>query len=560
MESFRTHFRQFCLFVIQFLFGAVATGLMIISLSCITYLEDTEQVYVCADSIVPQVLAILAACAGILAFSRISCSKALQVSERNIRRILLVFAGALGIFWVLSTQFLARADQMSCLRGAAYLRSGISDLVVPGGYLARYPHQMGLVLTHYLLGTLYGDYNCLAFQLLNVVAYVLVLGQLSFLGGRMGLSEKAANGVIVLGILFLPLLFYTSFVYGILWGLAFALLAIRCTLVFLETHRISQGALAALFLFLSIVCKSNYQIFGIGLLIYVFLRLLRNGSGKSWYLLPALLAAYFAAGMIPIWIGQTMTGADLSHGTTALSWVAMGLQFNGDQAPGRYNDYVWNSYTEAGFDPQVQKQMALGEIRGQVQRFLSEPRYAVGLFSMKTASQWSEPLFDSIWILQQMQSQITLPAWVSELISAPGYANVSRWANLLHILILFFSMVFAFSHFSRKNADISTVFMLIFLGGFLFHLFWESKGQYTFPYFVLLLPLSVCGCKNLAVRFRNAAANPSSVIKELLPLGAALCVVVLAVIYARFASPDYLQSSLQRFQDYVRTNPTFPRP
>lgn len=30
---------------------------------------------------------------------------------------------------------------------------------------------------------------------------------------------------------------------------------------------------------------------------------------------------------------------------------------------------------------------------------------------------------------------------------------------------------------------------MIFIGGFIFHLFWEAKGQYTITYFVLLIPL-----------------------------------------------------------------------
>lgn len=42
-----------------------------------------------------------------------------------------------------------------------------------------------------------------------------------------------------------------------------------------------------------------------------------------------------------------------------------------------------------------------------------------------------------------------------------------------------------------------TVFLLIPLiyltGGFIFHLIWETKSQYVYPYVYLLLPLSALG-------------------------------------------------------------------
>jgi hypothetical protein len=48
--------------------------------------------------------------------------------------------------------------------------------------------------------------------------------------------------------------------------------------------------------------------------------------------------------------------------------------------------------------------------------------------------------------------------------------------------------------FRRKEPDIVLrIGYIIFLGGFLFHIFWEGKSQYILPYFVLLIPFAVCG-------------------------------------------------------------------
>ncbi len=44
---------------------------------------------------------------------------------------------------------------------------------------------------------------------------------------------------------------------------------------------------------------------------------------------------------------------------------------------------------------------------------------------------------------------------------------------------------------------------VIFIGGFLFHFFWEAKGQYTLPYCVALLPYGVCGYEKLAAKLQE---------------------------------------------------------
>ena len=37
------------------------------------------------------------------------------------------------------------------------------------------------------------------------------------------------------------------------------------------------------------------------------------------------------------------------------------------------------------------------------------------------------------------------------------------------------------------------VSLYIFLGGFFFHLMWETKSQYVYPYVFMLIPMSALG-------------------------------------------------------------------
>ena len=50
----------------------------------------------------------------------------------------------------------------------------------------------------------------------------------------------------------------------------------------------------------------------------------------------------------------------------------------------------------------------------------------------------------------------------------------------------------AFFCFKRKELGVS-LFLLVLLGGFAYHLLFEAKSQYAMTYFVLMVPLAAYG-------------------------------------------------------------------
>ena len=80
--------------------------------------------------------------------------------------------------------------------------------------------------------------------------------------------------------------------------------------------------------------------------------------------------------------------------------------------------------------------------------------------------------------------------------SVRGQNFFSKILNLLQFMVLMGSLLFCVFDTSRiKNGWI--MLQTIFVGGFLFHIFWEAKCQYTLPYFMLLVPLAVKGYSNI---------------------------------------------------------------
>lgn len=110
---------------------------------------------------------------------------------------------------------------------------------------------------------------------------------------------------------------------------------------------------------------------------------------------------------------------------------------------------------------------------------------------------------------------------------------------------------------TKKEAEVSkaeikgtfagaAVLPLTFIGGFIFHLFWEGKCQYTLPYFMLLLPLSIIG-------FYSMAKKLSSVSKKYLYKCGVFAVILLfiAIIFNRFIILNQDNKSYRQYREYT---------
>ena len=55
--------------------------------------------------------------------------------------------------------------------------------------------------------------------------------------------------------------------------------------------------------------------------------------------------------------------------------------------------------------------------------------------------------------------------------------------KVFQVFVYSFSFVFAINIF-RKKEEVLTIIPVAFVGGTLFHMIWEAKSRYVFPYFV----------------------------------------------------------------------------
>lgn len=569
-DRIRRGFYTFALTLVGVLFALINVWLFLLSGFSTSYLSsgNSEKTFFVQDHILLNLLA-----AGIFLLVLFALRRKESVIRKRLsqfsffrsltfvkaKRILLTVTFLFGIFWILSTQIIPGADQAAVLNAAAGLHTNSHALFAPGEYISRFPHQIGMVTILYALGFLFGDSNYLAFQVLNVCGIVLIYKTLSELAGLFGLSRRGQIMVLITCLFFFPLTLYASFLYGTVLGLACSLLAIQQELLYFRDFRRRRIVAASIGIAFAIFFKNNYLIFFIGMLLLALLECIHQKKLRILALILVMVVCYMGQAVIPRMLIQLKTGYDMNNGMSSLSYIAMGLQENHQRASGWYNKYNDNSFDSAGFDPDEQAAVCMDDIVQSLRNFLNGKRDALQFFSEKTASQWNNPTFQCLWISQVRPSAISRSAWLRRVLSTPGSTAVAGYLNLFQFVILFGSLLSLLLSSSSWRRE-SFILKVIVVGGFVFHLFWEAKAQYTLPYFILLIPFAVCGYSNLLNKICYSSANPEALSAGLPIQKATVCIaIILATALLSFIVPP-LRTMFQpardtkTFEQYVQTH------
>lgn len=410
--------------------------------------------------------------------------------------------------FVLMTQLAPGSDPAKVFAIAMQWRRGDFSAFGEDAYLFRYPFQSGIILFFYLLSFLFGMDNYVALQLVNVVCLVFIYGLLAKLADFFW-QGKGLRNVVCLGLLiWTPLAFYVTYLYGILPGMALSLGAVWFAACYLSKRRCRYLVLSALCMGLATVIKMNCLIYliavacflGYDILEQLFLsndtsitkeRKQKNALTSFVFILALILSVAFC-NWCSSRIVERITGQELSEGIPMIAWVAMGLQ-DAPLGPGGYNGYISNVFTEAGYDSEMAAEASALEVRNRLEWMMEDPlKNGLPFLAQKTAFQWNDPTFICLDRTKGRQAAVTVPAPVQSLIDGGGSVKLSVLLNDMQTLIWLGVLLYLLLRWNSGNLY-ELMGAVIFLGGWLFHLFWESSASYTIPYFVVLIPYAVCG-------------------------------------------------------------------
>lgn len=472
----------------------------------------------------------------------------------KIRTICLCIIGITGIIWVILTQSHAGADQYYVLKAAYDLRNHDYSMFMQGGYISKYTNQIGLLFIEYLIGFIIGDFNYIFWQLLNVVMIVFTYKMLSDIFTIWKFPRLASILLLVLGILFFPWTLYSVFVYGNVAGLFFATMAFKYAMLFIETCRpngnvhILYAVVTGLAMMMSVMVKSNYLIFMIALILYTIAEMLRHKNIQIILVICTVVAGFAFQALVPKLVIEKISGCNLNNGASSWTWIDMGLHPNtgSSYADGWYNSRIAGLYEASNYNPEDEALAAKEEIREYIDTYKENPGAFVTFLSRKVASQWNNPEFQCFWITNVRNSSIKQSVLISDILSLKGGEPFINYLNILQSIILFGSMLYAINALFNNTLAGATVLPLTFIGGFIFHIFWEGKCQYTLPYFVLLLPLCITGFYYMSKNITDLSK------KHLCKCTTGLIILVfITIIFNRLIILNEDNKSYKEYRDYT---------
>ena len=507
-------------YIVLLLFGGMTAMLLVLSAASTVYIDQGGNLSFFNDSVLKHVLVILAViAAGVFvryAFARRS-------GFHGFRKVMIILTIinmiALSI-WVLVTQFIPGSDQQYIIESVTALLAGD---VTPwkaegsggfGGYMFLYPFQNALALLEYLLAKVVGNVPFIGMQIANIIFLILGLWAIYRTFRLMKVSEKVSACIYLLMPVWFPIASYVTFVYGNLMGFGLAMLAVMCMYLYFDCCKCRYMICSALLIGLAIALKSNYLIIMIAMMILIVYDSIHRKNIKTAAWILALLVSYLGIYHGTDLIMEQLTDTPTPAGIPKSAWVYMGITGDADSRYGWFDGYNVYIYRKTGFDYDASKAKIADGIQQRITEFVKKPVYTAQFFKKKIQSIWSEPTFQCFNLITMRESRITIPEAVNEVIRDGRTTNeiLRELLNMMQTLVYFGA--FAYVLLNWRNLDLyQLIFAIIFIGGFLFHLAWESKGQYTIIYFYMIIPYAICGWNDIFVKAANKLGDRHGKVK-----------------------------------------------
>lgn len=394
-----------------------------------------------------------------------------------------------GLVWILSANCTPTADPLWCSDFAA--RAARNDWVGfdPDRYLYIYPYQTWFVSYIELLYRIFGVENFTAVQIFNLLYVCAGQAAVYSLTGCLCPWPQAKTLAAALGLCTLPWVLYTTFNYGNLGSLALTLWACRLLLYALEKRFWPYMAGVVALSTGAYLLKGSALVTVIAVCAVLALAALQK---KSWQPLAAIALLFVCLQLVPSSIQNNFArraGLELDRGTPELARLAMGLEEGELMAPGWFSRRTERALAETGYDYDATLQNQINFIQERLAIFASDPVYTATFFYKKVNSQWFDPTFGVFKVNRQGAAYAQ---WTQDAYAQPHDSPFVQVLDALQSLVYLGAAVGLFS-LCRRGTEKNALCALVFFGGFLLTLLFEGKSQYTFLFYIFLLPYAARG-------------------------------------------------------------------
>ena len=415
-----------------------------------------------------------------------------RLNQRLLFLLLSLVYCAFAAYLIANSSAALRSDAGTVYRIAQEFRRGNFDAFAEGGYMSVYPHQLGLMMFDLLLSFLATT------PVLNFcVNLLMVLGINCFcwkISRELSGDRMVHFLTLMLSFAFFPQLFFIMFVYGQIPGLFFLCMGFYFTLRFDRTASRASCLGMLLCISVAVVLRKNNMIGAIAIVLYLLLQWLDRKSVRRLMAAVMAVVCMLVPGRLLQGYVEGKTHADLDAGCPNVLWIAMGTDIENETlGPGWYNKYTYQTFSDTGFRQEQAAELGKEKLRENLSNIVRNPGKAASFFCRKVISTWCDPLYQSIWSgPMKIFDQTT---YTPLLLSLYGDGKAEDFADMCakFVTLLLYAGVCAFLFLGGRRERGWELMFLYMIGGVLFHLFWETKSQYVYPYVFCLIPFSASG-------------------------------------------------------------------
>lgn len=241
----------------------------------------------------------------------------------------------------------------------------------------------------------------------------------------------------------------------------------------------------------------TYQL-GLCLPLHMLAKLLSGPAlGQLDFAAQCLNAALGIAGVgvlaaVTAWYAQK-GGMTFRANVSMWARLAMGMQ-ESPIAAGWYNNYT-ERFFSADVTAEQEKAQALADIGAQLCRMRENPAAALAFYREKLLTQWLEPACDMLWSGQLSEKAGRYTGVIRGIYGAPGALRgwMEGYMDAMQTAVYALAAVGGVCALRKKGGAALLMIPVTVLGGALYHLIFEAKAQYAYPYMVYMLPLAAAG-------------------------------------------------------------------
>lgn len=375
--------------------------------------------------------------------------------------------------------------------------SGDTYAGVPlGEYVSFYQQQIGAAFIFGMFFKLifFDGYGIL--RLVNAICNLVTVIAIYKIGNQISKKHEINKILLIfLMITFVSLSMLSTFIYGDLPSLTFILFSVYYMMKYTETKKVKNAIIASILAMIAYMIRTNSLIFVIATVIYLFLDILETKSkiSKENLIKVLVIFMYVIISIIPsIFVKNyyiSKWDLDKDKSCPTINYILMGME-ESKRGNGWYIEKIGeNTLKEVmvGNKDKVEKDYK-EKIENRINYFTNNPKYALEFYTEKAVSMWAENTYSAV---QNNYLNIDITN------------QLAFYQKTMLILICCLSITNLIQN--RKDISIDIVFLiLIFMGGFAFHMLWEAKSRYIIPYIIVLIP---CASINLKKKLKKLVKN-----------------------------------------------------